>query len=114
MKAARAGEKLAARDAEMGRLESKLAKKESEIEALQERLKEYEQLGDVEAVKKWKSDSDELKRLQRIYDVLQSRLNEQERQLLLKEKEREDALARERMMSVKYKELDIFKLDVIA
>eukprot|EP00931_Biecheleriopsis_adriatica_P073872 TRINITY_DN4807_c0_g2_i2.p1 TRINITY_DN4807_c0_g2~~TRINITY_DN4807_c0_g2_i2.p1 ORF type:complete len:1372 (+),score=356.68 TRINITY_DN4807_c0_g2_i2:40-4116(+) len=114
MKEARAGEKLAARDAEMARLEGRLTKKEEEIEALKARLKEYEQLGDIDAVKKWKTDSEELKRLQRIYNSVSGRLSELERLLEAKEREREEALARERLMSVKYKELDIFKLDVIA
>ncbi|CAK9090373.1 Probable protein phosphatase 2C 3 (PP2C 3) [Durusdinium trenchii] len=114
MKAARAGEKLAERDAEMGRLESRLLKKEEEIEALKERLKEFEQLGDVETIQKWKADSEELKRITRLYNSVSSRLAELERLLAAKEREREEAEARERMMAVKYKELDIFKLDIIA
>jgi len=114
MKEARAGERLAQRDADMARLESRLLKKEEEIDDLKARLKEYEQLGDISAIKKWKADSDELKRLQRIYNSTSSRLAELERALEMKEKEREAALEKERLMSVKYKELDIFKLDIIA
>ncbi|CAE7815132.1 unnamed protein product [Symbiodinium necroappetens] len=52
--------------------------------------------------------------LQRIYNSTSSRLAELERALDLKEKEREAALEKERLMAVKYKELDIFKLDIIA
>merc|ERR1712113_1063863 len=37
-----------------------------------------------------------------------------EKRLQENEAEREEALAREKLMSVKYKELDIFKLDIIA
>jgi len=114
VKEARAGERLAQRDADMARLESRLLKKEEEIEDLKARLKEFEQLGDVSAVRKWKADSEELKRLQRIYNSTSSRLAELERALDLKEKEREAALEKERLMAVKYKELDIFKLDIIA
>ncbi|CAE7816107.1 unnamed protein product [Symbiodinium necroappetens] len=47
VKEARAGERLAQRDADMARLESRLLKKEEEIEDLRARLKEFEQLGDV-------------------------------------------------------------------
>lgn len=114
VKEARAGERLAQRDADMARLESRLLKKEEEIEDLRARLKEFEQLGDVSAVRKWKADAEELKRLQRIYNSTSSRLAELERALDLKEKEREAALEKERLMAVKYKELDIFKLDIIA
>ena len=114
MKAARAGEKLAERDAEMQRLESRLSKKEEEIDSLKQRLKEFEQLGDTAAIQKWKADSEELKRVQRLYNSVSSRLAELEHLLAAKEREREEAEARERMMAVKYKELDIFKLDIIA
>jgi len=114
MKAARAGEKLAERDAEMQRLESRLSKKEEEIDSLKQRLKEFEQLGDIAAIQKWKADSEELKRVQRLYNSVSSRLAELEHLLAAKEREREEAEARERMMAVKYKELDIFKLDIIA
>eukprot|EP00913_Durusdinium_trenchii_P008545 g8024.t1 len=92
-------------DSEMGRLESRLLKKEEEIEALKERLKEFEQLGDVETIQKWKADSEELKRITRLYNSVSSRLAELERLLAAKEREREEAEARERMMAVKYKEL---------
>jgi len=114
MKDANASGKLAARDAEMARLDARLTKKEEEIEALKARLKEYEQLGDADAMRKWKVDSEELKRSQRLYNSVSARVSELERSLEQKEREREEALARERFMSVKYKELDIFKLDVIA
>jgi len=89
-------------------------KKEAEIEALKARLKEYEQLGDIDAVNKWKADSDELKRLRRMYDTLQLRISEMERALQEKERERQKALELERLMTAKYMELDIFKLDIIA
>ncbi|CAE7411879.1 unnamed protein product [Symbiodinium sp. CCMP2592] len=81
VKEARAGERLAQRDADMARLESRLLKKEEEIEDLKARLKEFEQLGDVSAVRKWKADSEELKRLQRIYNSTSSRLAELEARL---------------------------------
>lgn len=114
IKEAAAGEKLAQRDVEMTRLENKLAKQEAEISSLQKTLAEYEQLGDLEAIRKWKADAEELRRLQRMYAKVQGELRDTEKMLADQEKEREEALARERMMSVKYKELDIFKLDVIA
>merc|ERR1712048_766541 len=106
--------RLAARDEELSRLDARLAKKEAEIEALKARLKEYEQLGDIDTVKKWKSDSDELRGLRKIYNTMHARLSEMERDLQEKERERQEALEKERSMSVKYKELDIFKLDIIA
>merc|ERR1712048_1186445 len=43
-----------------------------------------------------------------------SRVRELERELANKEQERLDALAREKVMFSRYKELDIFKLDIIA
>ncbi|CAJ1359226.1 unnamed protein product [Effrenium voratum] len=98
----------------MSRLEDRISKKEEEIEALKNRLKEFEQLGDISVIQKWKADSEELKRLQRLYNSTSSRVTELERLLAAKEREREQAEARERMMAVKYKELDIFKLDIIA
>lgn len=114
MKDANAGGKLAARDAEMARLDAQLRKREEEIEALKARLKEFEQLGDIEMLKKYKKDSEELRGLQRIYNQMSGRIAELERLLAEKEREREEALANERMMKMKYKELDIFKLDIIA
>ncbi|CAE7284679.1 FBA1 [Symbiodinium natans] len=46
--------------------------------------------------------------------TVDSELAELRRLLEEKERERQEALERERMMAIKYKELDIFKLDIIA
>ena len=104
MKALRAGEKLAERDAEMSRLGGRLQKKEEEIEALKARLKDFEQLGDVQAVERWKADSEELRRLQRLHGATSSRLEELERLLERQKREKEEAEARERLMAVRYKD----------
>merc|ERR1712178_295318 len=47
-------------------------------------------------------------------NAMNSRVRELERELANKEQERLDAMAREKVMFNRYKELDIFKLDIIA
>uniref|UniRef100_A0A7S2NCD8 Uncharacterized protein n=1 Tax=Alexandrium andersonii TaxID=327968 RepID=A0A7S2NCD8_9DINO len=94
--------------------DAKLSQLSGDADAMRSRLAAFEALGDIETLRKWKEDAAELVRMRRINDKLQSKVGDLERELSEKEKEREEALERERLMSVKYKELDIFKLDVIA
>jgi len=94
--------------------DAKLSALSGDAASLRSRLAEFESLGDVDTMRKWREESEELQRLKRVYNKLQTRVGELERELADKEKEREAALERERLMAVKYKELDIFKLDIIA
>jgi len=94
--------------------DAKLSQLSGDAETMRSRLAAFEALGDIEAVRKWREDSEELERMRRIHDKLQDKINDLEKELREAEGERAEALERERLMAVKYKELDIFKLDIIA
>ena len=57
-----------------------------------------------EAFERWKADSEELRRLQRVHGSTSSRLEELERLLAAQKREKEEAEARERPMAVRYKD----------
>jgi len=101
-------------EAKLKRLQEELAKAKEENKALKEKLAAFEAIGDLESFKKWKSEASELRGLMRAKGNVDSELAELRRQLEQKERERQEALERERLMAMKYKELDIFKLDIIA
>jgi len=96
------------------RREDELAKAREEAKHLRERLSAFEAVGDLESLKRWKSEAAELRSLMRAKGNVDSELAELRRQLEEKERERQEAMERERLMAIKYKELDIFKLDIIA
>eukprot|EP00927_Polykrikos_kofoidii_P007010 TRINITY_DN12862_c0_g1_i1.p1 TRINITY_DN12862_c0_g1~~TRINITY_DN12862_c0_g1_i1.p1 ORF type:complete len:1150 (+),score=338.69 TRINITY_DN12862_c0_g1_i1:336-3785(+) len=100
-------EKLRTRDEELSRA---LA----DNKALRERLAEYEKIGSLEEMRKWKGEAKEYDIIRKRQAVMNLDLEEARRLLEEKERERLEALERERMMAMKYKELDIFKLDIIA
>mmetsp|Transcript_7236 Transcript_7236/g.17149 ORF Transcript_7236/g.17149 Transcript_7236/m.17149 type:complete len:218 (+) Transcript_7236:1-654(+) len=81
---------------------------------MRDRLAAFEAIGDLESMKRWKSEASELRALMRAKGNVDSELAELRAMLEEKERERQEALERERMMAIKYKELDIFKLDIIA
>jgi len=96
------------------RRDEELARAKEEAKSLRERLAAYEAVGDLESFKRWKSEAAELRALMRAKGNADSELAELRRILEEKERERQEALERERLMAIKYKELDIFKLDIIA
>lgn len=100
-------EQLASGNAQLSQLSGDAAE-------LRARLSSFEALGDLDCLRQYKEDSEELARMRRIHNKLQNKLYDLERDLEEKERERQAALERERLMAVKYKELDIFKLDIIA
>jgi len=59
-------------------------------------------------------DSAELTQLKKLRSDFDAEIESMRAELERKERERLEALERERMMALKYKELDIFKLDIIA
>eukprot|EP00933_Yihiella_yeosuensis_P017902 TRINITY_DN14880_c0_g1_i1.p1 TRINITY_DN14880_c0_g1~~TRINITY_DN14880_c0_g1_i1.p1 ORF type:complete len:474 (-),score=163.57 TRINITY_DN14880_c0_g1_i1:57-1478(-) len=112
---------LRAKAARLDEVERKLAAREKELEKskqeakeLREKLSAYEAVGDLESFKRWKIEAGELRMLEKMKGVTDAEMAELKRLLEEKEQERLDALERERIMALKYKELDIFKLDIIA
>jgi len=92
---------LAATKAELDGCKTELTRYKEVCPTVEELLKMREEAGQFRTVKKLKKNAEK-------------ELEEMRRLLEEKEKERLDALERERIMALKYKELDIFKLDIIA
>lgn len=84
-----------------------LSEEVERAEPLRQRLAAYEELGDLDFLRSCHNRATEV----RSFDL---ELEKMRRALEEKERERQEALERERIMAIKYKELDIFKLDVIA
>eukprot|EP00928_Gymnodinium_smaydae_P070386 TRINITY_DN54230_c0_g1_i1.p1 TRINITY_DN54230_c0_g1~~TRINITY_DN54230_c0_g1_i1.p1 ORF type:complete len:1256 (+),score=298.71 TRINITY_DN54230_c0_g1_i1:59-3826(+) len=95
-------------------LAAKLKQSTAESDRVRERLAAYESLGDLESLRNWKNDAAEMKRLRQERADYDERMSSMKNELERKEQERQEALERERIMALKYKELDIFKLDIIA
>lgn len=96
------------------RREEELARVKEEAKSLRERLSAFEAVGDLDSMKRWKSEAQQLVALLRAKGNADGELAELRRELEEKERERQEALERERLMAIRYKELDIFKLDIIA
>mmetsp|Transcript_55828 Transcript_55828/g.133054 ORF Transcript_55828/g.133054 Transcript_55828/m.133054 type:complete len:1273 (-) Transcript_55828:147-3965(-) len=93
---------------------AKLDEQAKLIASLQEKLAAYEELGTVDQMRRWKAESAELAELKKSQGDKDAEIASLRKILEDKERERQEALERERLMSMKYKELDIFKLDIIA
>jgi len=99
----------------LSRTKSELASALAELESLRARLKEYTDIcPDPATLRKWKDEALQYRGVLKLKKEADSELEEMKRLLEAKEQERLDALERERAMAMKYKELDIFKLDIIA
>merc|ERR1719502_1264650 len=99
---------------EVQKKESALQRANAEIADLKKMLAAYEALGTVDQLQRLKDEVITLRDAMKNGSAMNSRIRELERILAQKEQERLDALAREKVMFSRYKELDIFKLDVIA
>jgi len=112
---------LRAAAARLQELERSLAERDKQLEdaladlkKVREQLAEYTALGDVQSLRDAKANASAYKALERMRAALEEELAELKAMLEQKERERLEALEKERMMSLQYKELDIFKLDIIA
>jgi len=94
--------------------EEALRKAQAEIQALKAELEKYTKVGSAADFARFKEDSDRLKMVEKKQRVGDKKARELEDQLLAQEKEKEDALNKFKVMFDRFKELDIFKLDVIA
>lgn len=77
-------------------------------------LAAFEKFGSVDDILNMKDEIIRLKGSSANSSAMNSRISALERELANKEQERLDALEREKVMFSRYKELDIFKLDIIA
>eukprot|EP00930_Biecheleria_cincta_P084338 TRINITY_DN73822_c0_g1_i1.p1 TRINITY_DN73822_c0_g1~~TRINITY_DN73822_c0_g1_i1.p1 ORF type:complete len:1276 (+),score=295.68 TRINITY_DN73822_c0_g1_i1:55-3828(+) len=94
--------------------DSALQRAIAEKDTLQNSLQKYEGLGTIDELRRLKDENIALKGSSRAASDMNSRVRSLERELANKEQERLDALAREKVMFSRYKELDVFKLDIIA
>lgn len=78
------------------------------------KLDEFRSLGDLSSILELQQDAEEARFLREARSKYQKELGAMQTALEQKDKERLDALEKLRAMALKYKELDIFKLDVIA
>jgi len=91
-----------------------LERERAENARLSEKLGKYESLGTVEDFEKLKHEVVHLRHAKVGAGAVSAQVQALQAELDQKEQDRLDALERERFMFTKYKELDIFKLDVIA
>jgi len=90
------------------------AAEDAAVKESRAKLAKYEELGDIPTLLKWKHASAELKKHKQFRNQMNVELDELRFQVEEKDREKEEVLARERKLAVKYKQLDIFKLDNIA
>jgi len=109
------------RDARLKAVERELAERDAALEsaladlaALRKQLGEFTALGDLEAFRRALDDASSFRTMQGLKNDLEEELANLKAMLEQKERERLEALERERQMALQYKELDIFKLDIIA
>jgi len=99
---------------ELQKKDSALQKAQAENEKLKKALAAYEELGTVDQILRLKDELIRLRGDSKVSAATNARISALERELANKEQERLDAMEREKVMFSRYKELDIFKLDVIA
>jgi len=99
-------------------LESLLDKANKEIAGMKDELAEFAKwkaiCPSLEELKKMKEEAGQYRTLKKLKKAQDKELEDLRQLLADKERERAEALERERLMAMKYKELDIFKLDIIA
>merc|ERR1719198_679735 len=100
------------------RREEELRAAREEAAALKQQLDKYEKLGTCAELARLKQEhaqfSADLKSMKKRQSLSDSQVRDLEDRLISQEQERQDALVQWRVMFDKFKELDIFKLDVIA
>lgn len=106
--------RLAEAEAELARLKAELAKLQSTAESLRAELAPFEELGDLDACRKFKEDSEILASIKKSMGKQAEELERLRKELEAKEAERQAALDKANAMAHTYRQLDIFKLDVIA
>jgi len=106
--------RLSGLEKELLKKDSALQKAQAENEKLKASLAAFEALGTVDQLQRMKDEIITLKDKSRNASATNARVTALERELANQEQDRLDALERERVMFCRYKELDIFKLDVIA
>jgi len=94
--------------------EDELRKVREEANAFRAELEKYQKLGSLTEVERWKQEAADLKIYRKAKSNLEKQLKELEDRLLAQEQQNSDAMEQWKAMFDRYKELDIFKLDVIA
>lgn len=94
--------------------EAALERERKENARISEQLGRYERLGSVEDFENLKHEVVHLRHAKVGAGAVSAQVQALQAEMEQKEQDRLDALERERFMFTKYKELDIFKLDVIA
>ena len=114
-------QELRERTAKLDAVEASLSERDQEIRrlrnqavALQKRLATYEGIGSIDEFKQWKLEASHLASVEKAKAKIDAELAACRQELADKELDRLAALERERLMQLRYKELDVFKLDVIA
>jgi len=95
-------------------LKAELAKLQSKAEALRSELAPFEELGDLDACRKYKEASEMLASLKKGMTKQDEELERLRKELEAKMAERQAAMDQANSMAAQYRNLDIFKLDVIA
>jgi len=106
--------KLSDLESELQQKDSALQRANAENQKLKKSLAAFEQLGSVDELQRLKDENITLRNKSKNASAINARIRELERELANKEQDRLDALEREKVMFSRYKELDIFKLDIIA
>jgi len=92
-----------------------LASCRAELESCKTELAAYKEIcPSLDELRKMKEEAGQYRTLKKLKKNQDKELEELRRLLEEKERERLEALEKERLMALKYKELDIFKLDIIA
>lgn len=94
--------------------ESDLVKARQAAQELKDRLAAFEAIGDLDSIKRWKIESGELRILEKQKANMDKELHDLRRVLDEQDVALREAVEKERLMALRYKELDIFKLDIIA
>lgn len=100
-------------EAELDALRKQIAAAKEEVDQLNGRLQAYLAIGDLDSLRKYKADADEVGKYMDEQQEKAKIIADLKQQIDDLERERLDALERERLMKLRYKELDVFKLDII-
>mmetsp|Transcript_16715 Transcript_16715/g.38617 ORF Transcript_16715/g.38617 Transcript_16715/m.38617 type:complete len:1605 (-) Transcript_16715:154-4968(-) len=98
------------RSAAQASVEVRGDKDDATTSILRVRLAAYEELGDVNTLRKWKQSAAELRKMKRFRNQVNIELDELRFQVEELERERDELLEREQRLGLKYKQLDVFKL----
>jgi len=108
-------EKLALLEAALAKSNKDLEAARTELASVKTELAAYKEIcPTLDELKKMKEEAGQFRTLKKLKRAQDKELEDLKKLLEDKERERAEALERERLMALKYKELDIFKLDIIA